>query len=96
MLENIISKIFLEHQYILESTSVSEFDKEIFSSIARRKAFRKNFVFPLLLLSKALKNHCCKNIIILIDNPNFHKIYPQQDVREYSSVYIHLNGILGI
>ncbi len=67
MLENIISKIFLEHQYILESTSVSEFDKEIFSSIARRKAFRKNFVFPLLLLSKALKNHCCKNIIILID-----------------------------
>ena len=28
--------------------------------------------------------------------PNFHKIYPQQDVREYSSVYIHLNGIFGI
>ena len=57
MLEMVISDLFKEHLYLLDSENVSEFDKEIMKQLLWRKASVIDVKGSLILLTRMLKSH---------------------------------------
>lgn len=67
MLEMVISDLFKEHLYLLDSENVSEFDKEIMKQLLWRKASVIDVKGSLILLTRMLKSHYGKQVVLLMD-----------------------------
>ena len=67
MLVYTISDLYQQHLYLLESDSVSDYDKEIIHHIAERKATASEIKQSLVLLTKALASYYAKPVILLLD-----------------------------
>ena len=66
-LEHNIYRLFFEHDYLLNSSSLKPIEKEKFSQIIYQKAGSKDYKFSLFNLSNYLYKHYNRKIIILID-----------------------------
>ena len=67
MLEMVISDLFKKHLYLLDSENVSEFDKEIMKQLLWRKASVIDVKGSLILLTRMLKSHYGKQVVLLMD-----------------------------
>ena len=67
MLKMTISKLYRQHDYLLNSEKISKYEKQIFEQIILRKAISTDYKFSLLSLSEYLYKHFEKRVIILID-----------------------------
>ena len=67
MLEMVISDLFKEHLYLLDSENVSDFDKEIMKQLLWRKASVIDVKGSLILLTRMLKSHYGKQVVLLMD-----------------------------
>lgn len=67
MLEMVISDLFKEHLYLLDSENVSEFDKEIMKQLLWRKASVIDVKGSLILLTRMMKSHYGKQVVLLMD-----------------------------
>lgn len=66
-LSNIFSKLFIEHEYCLNSTKLHEIDKEYFNSIINKKASIVELSSSLRQLCEYVHNYYDEKVIILID-----------------------------
>ncbi len=67
MLKMVISDLFKEHLYLLDSENVSDFDKEIMKQLLWRKASVIDVKGSLILLTRMLKSHYGKQVVLLMD-----------------------------
>ena len=67
MLEMVISDLFKEHLYLLDSENISDFDKEIMKQLLWRKASVIDVKGSLILLTRMLKSHYGKQVVLLMD-----------------------------
>lgn len=67
MLTMVISELYKEHLYLLDSDKISEYDKEIIKQLVRGVASVKNTKSSLIFLTKLLQQHYEKPAILLID-----------------------------
>lgn len=67
MMTVVIANLFKEHLYLLDSDSISEFDKDIVRSIVQAEPSPKNFKNSLLLLTRLLHQYYGRPVILLMD-----------------------------
>lgn len=67
VLSMVISELFREHLYLLDSDRVNEFDKETFRRIAGGSAPAGELKGSLVLLTRAMHAHYRKPVILLMD-----------------------------
>jgi len=66
-MEAVISWVFQEHLYLMDSDKVNVYEKEIFHRLAAKKASREEVENSLLSLTKMMASHYGKTVILLID-----------------------------
>lgn len=67
MLTVVIAELYKEHRYLLDSDRVDENDKEIVKALIRAEASIKDLKGSLLLLSRLMRQHYGKPVILLMD-----------------------------
>ena len=65
--ESLISDLYKEHFFLLESQKLDKYDKEIFNRIISKNANEVEYKEGLVKLSKYLQKHFNKKVIILVD-----------------------------
>ena len=63
----LMSNIYMEHDYLLESQKLSEFDKDKFKAILERKGSIVDFSEALSNLMRIMNKHYKQKVIVLID-----------------------------
>lgn len=84
MLSSTITELYKEHLYLMESSRISPYDKEIMQRIITEEATVTDIKKSLSLLIKLMQQHYQKNVILLIDEydvpiakASSHQYYPQ-------------------
>ena len=67
MLTMVISELYKEHLYLLDSDTISEYDKEIIKQLIRGIASVKDTKSSLIFLTRLMRQHYKKPVILLID-----------------------------
>ena len=67
MLTLVIANLYKDHLYLFEDDKISEYDKAIAKQLARADASVKDTKGSLLLLTKMMRQHYGKPVILLID-----------------------------
>ena len=67
MLSSTITELYKEHLYLMESSRISPYDKEIMQRIITEEATVTDIKKSLSLLIKLMQQHYQKNVILLID-----------------------------
>ena len=67
MLELVISDLYKEHRYLLDSTRVDIYDKKVISRIIEKKASPEEIKDSLILLTRVMKMHYGRQVILLMD-----------------------------
>ena len=67
MLTLVIANLYKDHLYLFEDDKISEYDKAIAKQLARADALVKDTKGSLLLLTKMMRQHYGKPVILLID-----------------------------
>lgn len=67
MLKQTIAEVFMKHIYLLESSKIHEFDKDMIARIARRTASVSEFKNALTFLTRVMSAHYGRQVILLID-----------------------------
>ena len=67
MLTLVISELYKQHLYLLESSQINEFDKQIALRIIRGDASVKEIKDSLMLLTRLLRAYYGKQVILLMD-----------------------------
>ena len=67
MLKYTISELYQQHDYLLNSEKISNYEKQIFEQLKTREATSSDYKFSLLNLSKYLNKHFNQRVIILVD-----------------------------
>lgn len=62
-----ISLLYQKHEYLLESTALSEQDKFLFKQLRNRQSEKTDVMRSLQLLTRLLEQHYNKKVILLID-----------------------------
>lgn len=84
MLSSTITELYKEHLYLMESSRISPYDKEIMQRIITEEATVTDIKKSLSLLIKLMQQYYQKNVILLIDEydvpiakASSHQYYPQ-------------------
>ena len=84
MLSSTITELYKEHLYLMESSWINSYDKEIMQRIITEEATVTDIKKSLALLIKLMQQHYQKNVILLIDEydvpiakASSHQYYPQ-------------------
>lgn len=67
MLAAVLSDLYQEHSYLLDSNMVSDYEKEIMKQIIRKNASAADTKGSLMLLTRLMKAHYGKPVILLMD-----------------------------
>ena len=67
MLKYTISKLYQQHDYLLNSEKISNYERQVFEQIMSKKGTDADYKFSLLNLSEYLYKHFNKRVIILVD-----------------------------
>ena len=67
LLQFIIASLYGDHEYLLESQKVRETDKKIFRRLAEQQGTQTDILSSLTVLTRMMKAHYGKNVILLID-----------------------------
>ncbi|MDO4840892.1 MAG: AAA family ATPase, partial [Desulfovibrionaceae bacterium] len=89
--QRIISELYKEHLYLLDSNKLNSFDKEDMLSIIKRTCDSGLLVFSIKMLCEAIYQDCGIKPIILIDEYDapFEKIEGEEDYKKMASFLDH-------
>ena len=93
MIEAVIAELYKQHIYLLETSEMMVYDREIFDRIAGKKASGEEIKNSLLFLTRLLKQYYGKTVILLIDEYDV-PLAKASDKGYYEEMMYVIRGIL--